>query len=74
MSRFWNPNSYTLEDQLSDMIGGRDVITCDDGTVLKGNDHHVDMYWPSDSSRGHGHAGFDFDDTGNITGSGVYHS
>ena len=74
MSKSWNLDDYTLEDQLRDMVNGRDVVTCDDGTILKGNDDHVDIYWPSDSEKGHGHGGFDFDSDGNIKDYGVYHS
>ena len=66
MSNYWNPNNYTLEHQLLDTIGGRDVVTSDDGTVIKGNDSHVDIYWPSSSSKGHGHAGFDYVDENRI--------
>ncbi len=70
---FWNPNSYSLENQLLDIINGRDVITNDDGSVLKGTDSHVDVYWPSNSDRGHGHAGYDYDDDGNLIGYDIYH-
>ena len=73
MSKYWNPNDYTLENQLSDILSGKDVITNDDGTVIKGDDRHVDVFWPSSSDRGHGHAGFDYDSDGNLTGSGIYH-
>ena len=73
MTNYWDPNDYTLEDQLRDMINGRDVVTSDDGTVMKGNDHHVDIFWGSDSERGHGHAGFDYDDDGNLIGWSKYH-
>ena len=73
MANHWNPESYTLEDQLWDMLGGRDVVTGDDGTVMKGNANHVDIYWGSDSDRGHGHAGFDYDDNGKFIGWKKYH-
>lgn len=73
MSNYWNPDTYTLENQLLDMMGGRDVVTGDDGTVMKGDDHHVDLYWKSDSEKGHGHAGFDYDDDGNLINSEMYH-
>lgn len=35
MGNYWDPNNYTLENQLSDMLRGKDVVTCDDGTVIK---------------------------------------
>lgn len=44
MSNYWDPSTYTLENQLSDMLGGRDVITCDDGSVIKGTESHVDIF------------------------------
>ena len=69
----WNPKEYSIKDQLSDMINGYDVVVSDDGTVMKGKGDHVDVYWPSSSSKGHGHAGFDYDEKGNITNSDVYH-
>ena len=68
----WDPSTYTLENQLSDMLGGRDVITCDDGSVIKGTESHVDIFWPSSSDCGHGHGGFDYDSDGNSSG-GLYH-
>ena len=54
------------------MLGGRDVITCDDGSVIKGTESHVDIFWPSSSDCGHGHGGFDYDSDGNSSG-GLYH-
>ena len=71
--KYWDPNTYTLEDQLRDMIGGREVVTCDDGTVLKGTNSHVDIFVPNDSARGHIHAGVDFDDKGRISDYDIYH-
>ena len=58
MSNYWDPSTYTLENQLSDMLGGRDVITCDDGSVIKGTESHVDIFWSSSSDCGHGHGGY----------------
>lgn len=72
MSNYWDPSTYTLENQLSDMLGGRDVITCDDGSVIKGTESHVDIFGPSSSDCGHGHGGFDYDSDGNSSG-GLYH-
>lgn len=69
----WDPRDYSLENQLADTIKGYDVVTSDDGTVMKGKDDHVDIYWPSDSEKGHGHGGFDFDEDGEIEDYGVYH-
>lgn len=71
---YWDPNTYTLENQILDMMGGRDVVTDDDGTVMKGTSDHVDVYWPSNSDKGHGHGGVDYDDEGNITNAEVYHN
>ena len=48
-----------MKRMLYNIVNGRDVVTCDDGTILKGNDDHVDIYWPSDSEKEHGHGGFD---------------
>ena len=73
MGNYWDPNNYTLENQLSDMLRGKDVVTCNDGTVIKGDDNHVDVFWPSSSDRGHGHAGFDYDEDGDVTDSEIYH-
>lgn len=66
---YWNPNDYSLEDQLRDMCNGRDVVISDDGSVSKGTGNHVDVFYPSDSERGHGHTAFDYDeDTGRWSG------
>ena len=62
---YWDPNTYSIENRLEDMMGGRDVI-CGEGAILKGGDCHVDVFWPSSSKQGHGHGGFDFDENGNI--------
>lgn len=74
MSKHWNPEDYTLVNQLSDIINGKDVVTSDDGTVMKGTENHVSVFWTSSSSKGHGHAGFDYDDDGNLTGYDIYNS
>lgn len=74
MSNYWDPNSYSLENQILDTMGGKDVVTSDDGCVMKGNDHHVDIFWPSSSDRGHGHAGADYDSDGNLTSIDIYHN
>lgn len=46
-------------------MGGKDVVTSDDGCVMKGNDHHLDIFWFSSLDRGHGYAGADYDCDGN---------
>lgn len=74
MAKYWDPNNYTIENQLADKINGKDVITCDDGSVLKGNESHVDIFFPSSSDSGHGHGGADYDNNGNMTDCGVYHA
>lgn len=74
MSKYWDPNEYSVVNQLSDIMGGKDVFTNDDGTVIKGSDRHVDVFWPSGSEKGHGHAGFNYDDDGKMTGYDIYHS
>lgn len=72
--RYWNPKDYSIENQLSDIMGGKDVVSCDDGVVIKGDDGHVNVFWPSNSEKGHGHAGFEYDDNGKMTGYDIYHS
>lgn len=55
MSGYWDPRDYTIEDQLREMVNGRDVVTSGDD-VLKGSSNgDVNIFWPSDSDRGHGH-------------------
>lgn len=44
MSKHWNPEDYTLVNQLSDIINGKDVVTSDDGTVMKGTENHVSVF------------------------------
>ncbi len=73
MAKTWDPNSYTLQQQLLDIIRGKDVVVGDDGVVMKGDQNHVDIYWKSNSSKGHGHAGFDFDDNGKLIHWEIYH-
>jgi|GEM_PF-5937792 len=56
MGKYWNPSDYSIEDQLLEMMNGRDVATSGDD-VLKGHSNgDVSIFWPSDSDRGHGHA------------------
>lgn len=40
---------------------------------MKGNNSHVDLFWPSSSDRGHGHAGADYDTDGNLRSIDIYH-
>lgn len=55
MGGFWDPRDYEIEDQLLEMVNGRDVATSGD-EVLKGySSGDVGIFWPSDSEKGHGH-------------------
>lgn len=73
MSKYWDPNDYSLENQISDIMGGRDVAVSDGGNVMKGNDSHVSIFWPSDSEKGHGHAEAKYDSNGKLIGIEVCH-
>lgn len=48
----WNPEDYSLEDQLKDMIKGWDV-SADDTSVIKEKGESGRAFVKSDSEKGH---------------------
>lgn len=66
MSKYWDPSDYTIEDQLREMVNGRDVATSGNDVLKEDASGDVSIYWPSDSDRGHGHAVIHGDDSYDI--------
>lgn len=53
MSKYFDPNNYTLENQLSDTLRYGDVLTDDDGTIMKDHDDYVEIIIPAKNDKGH---------------------
>ena len=70
MSNYFNPDSYTIKNQLQDMLRyGNDVITCDDGVIMKNHERegYVEIIVPANNSKGHNTYNYYYDSNGNFT-------
>lgn len=66
MSKRWDPRDYNIEDQLRDIVNGRDVAASGNEVFKDSSNGDVSMYWPSNSEKGHGHAVFHADGSSEI--------
>lgn len=70
MSDFFDPNSYTIKNQLADMLRyGNDVTTTDDGIIMKNHERemYVEIIVPANNSKGHNTYNFYYDSNGRFT-------
>ena len=66
MSGYWDPSDYSIDNQLLEMVNGRDVATSGDDVLKDGSHGDVNIFWPSDSDCGHGHGVFHEDGSWDI--------
>ena len=70
MSDYFDPDSYTLKNQLADMLRyGNDVMTTDDGLILKNHESegYVEITVKAKNDKGHNSYDFYYDSNGRFT-------
>lgn len=54
----WDPNDYSLVDQIKDIAKGWDVSAGEDGSVIKVRPGAGKAFIPADNEKGHDHYEF----------------
>lgn len=70
MSSYFNPDDYTIQNQLSDMLRyGNDVTTTNDGIIMKNHERemYVEIIVPANNSKGHNTYNYYYDSNGRFT-------
>ena len=67
---YFDPDSYTIKNQLEDMLRyGNDVITTDDGVIMKNHagQGYVEITVKANNSKGHNTYEYYYDSNGRFT-------